>query len=111
MSKWLSYPQTKQNEAGYYLILYRGGISKNDVDAGVEHFYKAGDIIGYGKPEIKGTAEERLLDSVLCRPIIAAQDGFYCSEMQDGGGDDCWELKPIFWTFLPDAPEGYEYGE
>ena len=109
MSKWYPYPQTRPNEAGDYLILYPGGIKENDIDAEVAYFYKSGDIIGSGKPEIEGTAEEKLLDSILHRPIIASKDGFYAGALNDDGEDEYWELKPIFWTFLPEAPEGYEY--
>ena len=106
---WFAYPKTQPKEAGYYLILYDVGVKENEVDAEVAHFYQSGDILGYGKPEIEGTAEEKLLDSIFHRPVIAAKDGFYCSEMNDEGADDCWEIRPVFWTFLPDPPEGYEY--
>ena len=111
MSKWYPYPQTRPNEAGYYLILYPGGLKENIADAEVAHFYESGDIIGQGKPEIEGSAEEKLLDSIFNRPIITANGGFYCSELKDGGGDKVCELKPTFWTFLPEPPDGYEYNK
>ena len=110
MSKWYFYLKEKPNEAGPYLILNDDGAGGNKVDAGVADFYKSGDIIGSGLPEIEGTAEEKLLDSILYRPIIASKDGFYTSVHEDGQ-DVCWELKPTFWTFLPEPPEGYEYNK
>ena len=111
MSKWYFYLKEKPHEAGPYLILTDDGAGGNTVDADVENFYKSGDRIGSGLPEIEGTAEERLLDSILHRPIIASEDGFYSGAMNDDGEDEYWELKPTFWTYLPEPPEGYEYNK
>ena len=109
---WNKYPQTRPLEPGDYLVLYDDGAGGISVNADVATFYNAGDIIGAGEPESGETAEERLLDSVMCRPIIASKAGFYCTRISDEtAAMCCWEVKPAFWTFLPEAPKGYKYND
>ena len=104
-TEWISCAERLPEKAGDYLILF---LSDTDITVSVDigTFYKAGDHLGIGEPEAGRTAEERLLDSILNRPILAGRDGFYTGSLESNAR---WEIKPLFWAELPDAPDGYEY--
>ena len=53
-----------------------------------------------------GTPEEKLVDSILHHPITVEKEGFYTSDIDM---KDFWELRPLFWTYLPEAPQGFTY--
>jgi len=65
-----------------------------------------GDVLTCGEPEVEGSAEERLLDSLLNHEVKAEKNGFYHVGLDY---PEYWELMPLFWAELPEAPDGYEY--
>ena len=106
---WKEYPTEMPANRGRYMTAFF------DPDDGTMlldtcWFFKRGDIIYSKESPYEGTAEQKLLDSILAPElqVLADNDGFYCiaDEM-----DDAWEVRPLYWADPPAAPEGFKWGE
>lgn len=106
MGTWKRYDQEWPAKAGDYLVIFDPEGS-NEITMHVASYYKLGDVlcIDYHS-QLPGSAEEKLVDCMINQQVLAMKEGFYEVDLDD---DSAYELKPVFWTELPDPPEGYVY--
>ena len=104
--QWHLYSEKHPQERGDYLVLFDDGESRKELCAEVATYFTRGETIGSLPSCIDGTAEEKLVDSIFHHPITVEKEGFYTS---DAEMSRFWELKPLFWAFLPETPQGYKY--
>lgn len=107
MYEWYPYPKTRPAESGDYLILFSLDGESKEVIPEVATFYNKGDFFAPGNSTlINATPEERFVDALIRHPITVKKSGFYYQHPDE---KEYWELKPIFWAYLPEPPEGYRY--
>ena len=104
--QWYRYPETRPPKRGDYLVLFSDETDGKELSAEVATYCTRGETIGSLPSCINGTAEEKLADSIFHHPIIVEKEGFYTS---DSEMERFWELKPLFWADLPEAPQGFTY--
>lgn len=102
---WYPYPETRPGKSGDYLTVYSYEDDGKDANIDVTPFLEEGDTLFYGEPEAGDTPEEKMLDQAMNREIKCGKSGFYNIPL-DGMP---WMVKPKFWAFLPELPEGYTY--
>lgn len=106
MGIWKRYDQEWPEKAGDYLVIYDSEGS-DEITMHVASYYKLGDVLYVDfNSRLPGSAEERLVDSVMNQQVLAMKEGFYEVDPEE---DSAYELKPVFWTELPDPPEGFTY--
>jgi hypothetical protein len=106
---WKPYPKNVPEKSGYYLVLYEADNNGNYTGACVEKYYNKGDFINIMPSDINGTPEERLIDSLNNRTVYVEKPGFYTSGEDSNGLIIDWEVKPLYWTELPEPPNGAKY--
>ena len=105
-TQWYRYSETQPQKHGDYLVLFCDGTNGKELSAEVATWFTKGETIGSLPSSMHGTPEEKLADSILHHPITVEKEGFYTS---DPGMSRFWELKPLFWANLPEAPQGFKY--
>jgi len=106
MGLWHPYPEERPERSGTYLIIQDDGNGGKKLLVDVAEYFKKGDLITCLDSDIDGTAEERMLDSIMNRPVYVEKEGFYTGDVDT---NQHWEYRVTAWTELPEPPEGYTY--
>ena len=111
MAEWKNYAEEHPAKAGDYLVIFEPD-RINNVRAFVESYYKFGDTLYWDEnaPGKGNTPEEILLDKVMNYQVLAMKEGFYHKEINlDTDEESAWEITPVWWTELPEPPEGCKW--